>query len=416
MAVHHPVFGEGEIIATRYGGLEAHVAFEDGISRWIRTSYLTGTGPDARLTPRRPARNADGRKDFDARRMIEAFRLGIVPQDLVDTFTFGRDREIKAIVDWLAGDDPTLILLGEYGAGKTHLLQHAFGKALREGFAVTSVQIDPAEAPFHNPKRVYRQIVRNLRYGEPGDSKGFRDFLKKALNKGGLLDHRYFRLLLHSTPSDGAYWEWIEASESAPRPYLWRSDELPGLYDYSTAGNVYCNLISALGWAAVNALDLKGLVILFDEAEAIDASYWNSYQSERADNFLRALLLTASNRRSLVGYPWESGLTYCQVGAAAYTPFLYRVPSGLKLIFAFTPTAGLHRIRELRTVERVELEALDRSSLKQVFEGVRRLYGTAYPSAADGSRATFAQVAEHAGGTRLFVKASVEALDLARFP
>ena len=416
MAVHHPVFGEGEIVDSRYGGLETHVAFLDGIDRWVRTSYLTGIGADAGVAPRRPARNADGRKDFDARRMIEAFRLGIVPHELVDTFTFGRGREIKAIGDWFASRDPALLLLGEYGVGKTHLLQHACGKALRDGFAVTSVQVDADEAPFHNPKRVYRQIVRNLRFGEPGDPKGFRDLVTAALHKGELTEHRYFRLLRSrdgSVTSREDIWEWIEARESAPRPWYWGSG-LPGLYDYTTAGNQYCYLISALGWAAVKALGLKGLLIVFDEAEAVD-SYWYAYQLERGDSFLRALVLTASNRRNLLGYPWESGLTHCQVGSAAYTPFLYRVPSGIKLLFAFTPTAGLYRIRELRTVERLELEALDRRSLRRVFDGVRRLYKTAYPSAAGGSQVTLAEVMEHADGTRLFVKASVEALDLARF-
>jgi len=36
MLIEHAEYGRGEILKRRYGGFELYVAFDDGISRWVK--------------------------------------------------------------------------------------------------------------------------------------------------------------------------------------------------------------------------------------------------------------------------------------------------------------------------------------------------------------------------------------------
>ena len=174
--VNHPKYGDGVVKRTRHKGFELQVEFESGLTLWIRQDKLKFIDEEA--TP--PFKEDDwvnhptfglGRvisiepyiyqdentflvevdfkeagpitlvqsiaklekvveeeataqvikplsddPKFKSRRMVEAFRLGIVPYDCVEEFTFGRDKEIKQINEWL--DDPnegTMLIIGEYG-------------------------------------------------------------------------------------------------------------------------------------------------------------------------------------------------------------------------------------------------------------------------------------------------------------
>lgn len=219
--VSHPKYGRGAVRASRLKGFELHVAFDDGLTRWVRLDELAPqemVQPSSEVTPGfGPAVSDEGLKP---RRMIEAFRLGIVPYDCVEDFTFGRDGETHDLLKWLR--EPTassLFMVGEHGTGKSHLLHYVYWRALQEGFAVAHVEMDPNETPFRKPKRVYRRLVETLRYrpGKKGQTRGFRDFLRAVLAEGAFRDHTYFRHLSRTT-SDEKLWSWIEAQESIVRP------------------------------------------------------------------------------------------------------------------------------------------------------------------------------------------------------
>ena len=422
--VVHPRYGRGVVLQRRHKGFELLVDF-DGVRRWVRIDELQ----EAELLPPIPHFSPPPEHDehFRSRRMIEAFRLGIVPYDCVEDFTFGREREVKRIAQWLSSQSEqsgTMLVVGEYGSGKTHLLHYALGRALREGFAVSWVEMDPNEAPFHKPKRVYRQLIQNMRYPLGGTSLGnFRDFLKRAFSLGALKDHKYFRRIM-GRESDETLWEWIEARESSIRPgsfYDWTYNSLPGLYDYSTAANIYCYLLSALGWAAREVMGLRGLLLVFDEAETVEINYY-SYQVERSRNFLRALIRTADNDPGLLKEPRNSGLDYCGVGVGPYIPFLYKSVSGLKPLFAFTSLDwnydyywGAPYIPEIEDMPKIELKPLSEKALKQVFEHICLLYDSAYDYLEEDVTidAIFSKLNQSIQ-TRLFVKGAVELLDIAR--
>jgi len=435
--VYHPQYGRGVVKQTRHKGFELFVTFEDGLTRWVRLDELTETKiSKTNESPPPPRVFSDER--LKSRRMIEAFRLGIVPYDCVEEFTFGRDKEMKEIMDWLnSADESSLLIVGEYGTGKTHLLHYTLGEALQNGFAIAWVEMDPNEAPFHKPKRVYNHLIKNFKYRDvqSGQMKGFRDLLKRSLAAGAFQDHIYFKHLVEH--NDEIFWEWIEGSELIPRPVEWienywgyrvnRYQFLPGLYDSSTAANIYCYLLSGLGWAATQVLGLQELLLVFDEAETVSMSYY-SYQDEKAKNFLKGLIRTANNDKVLLGKPMESGLTYCKIGVGRNVPFLYKRPSGLKLLFAFTSLdwnyeyiwdggyRKIAKIEEMERMPRIDLQPVSDDTLKEVFEHICLLYDSSYDFLEEDLTIDklFRKVNTQSGRTRLFVKGSVEALDLVR--
>lgn len=425
--VNHPKYGRGVVLQSRYKGFELLVKFDNGIKRWVRIDETTeipqvAMVPPTPLVPQPPQPSTP--QSFKSRRMIEAFRCGIVPHDCVDDFTFGREREIQKLMNWLMDpEESTLLLVGEYGTGKTHLLNYAYWRALRENFAVAYVEMDPNETPFHKFKRVYARLVQTFRFcSKGGKLKSFREFLKEAFVRGAFKDHIYFKYLIEH--DDDIFWEWIEGSESIPRPvernethwgyWVNRYNFLPGLYDYSTAANIYCYLLSSLGWAAKEILGLKGLLLVFDEGEALEISDY--YQFEKGLNFLKALIRTAEDDEQLLAKFRNTGLDCCAVGAGWYTPFLYRQPSKLKLLFAFTPAVVIEVTEELESARRIELQPLTDAALKTVFEHICLLYDGAYGFLEDDLMIDMIlrRVVTRGGRTRLFVKGAVEALDLAR--
>jgi len=350
--------------------------------------------------------------------MIEALRLGIVPRDCACQFTFGREAEARAISGWLEGGKGVLLLEGGYGAGKTHLLDFAYGTALSDGYAVARVQVNPNETPFSKPKRVYGQLVANLRYLMPGNGEtgNFAGLLHAIVGSGGLRDHEFFKHL--AGKEDVALWEWIAAREPSPypfdkystTPYSWY---LPGMYDYGTAVNIYTYLLSGLSRAAKDVLGLKGLLLLFDESESI-TQYTYRYELDKSFYYIQALTLMANNDRKLCRFPKvRSDLAYCGVGPLH--PYVYKAPTHVKIVFAMTPATGPLWLRGESGVESLELNPLDSVPRSMIRQGIVDLYDRAYHGGSQGGspRLEFPPDLEELQ-TRKFVKGCVEALDLAR--
>jgi len=427
--VSHPVFGEGEIIDSRWQGSELLVRFQTGLQLWLPRSRVRPLfAIDEHLLDSAVAgvRAVDR---ISACRMIEAFRLGIVPHQDVELFTFGRDEELRLLANALAGlarkRGDVYMIEGEYGTGKTHLLELLHHRALKMGMATSLVQFDPQEVAPHRPKRVYRELVRNLRFIQDGKESGFRELLRLAM-KLDLNDHVFFGPLLKklkrldwaATESE-VFWQWVEGESTKEyatemrMPYRVRGAQgIPALYDFSTAADFYCNIISGISYICAQ-LGFKGLVLLLDEAETV-TRLWDVLYLSKSINFMQGLLGLARNDPRL--QQLSDGLIHNQVKPV---PYIYREPA-LLVIFATTPTPGEYGYLRLAHAvrHRIELTPLSDQALANAFATMLNVYNKAYPSfrlPVEEQKRLFAlTVRQNSFGVRAFIKSCVEALDITR--
>ncbi len=427
--VSHPVFGEGEVIDSRWQGSELLVRFQTGLRLWLprsRVRFLVDF--DGGLLDSAVA-GVDNVDRVSACRMIEAFRLGIVPHQDVEVFTFGREREVQLVEAALArlaerrGD--VYMIEGEYGAGKTHLLEYLHHRALSKGMAVSLVQFDPVEVTPHRPKRVYRELVRNLRFIQDGREQGFRELLRAAVNLD-MSDHVFFgpvlRKLKRLDPAGAeseVFWQFIEGESTKEyavemrTPYRVRGAQgIPALYDFSTAADFYCNIISGLSFIA-REVGLVGLVLLIDEAETV-TRLWDVFYLTKSVNFMDGLVRVAQNDPELRRV--NERLIHNQVRPV---PYIYRDPA-LLVVFATTPTPGEYAYIRLANAvrHRIELKPLEDQALANAFATMVRIYERAYPGfslpVAEQKKILTRAARQGSFGVRGFIKCCVEALDIAR--
>jgi hypothetical protein len=415
--VTHPRYGRGVVKQTRHGGTNLYVHF-DGQSGLFCVRIDEVEFESLPTYNLRHLQDPQQAARLKPRRMIEAFRHGIVPEDCMEAFTFGREEETQRLSQWLNDPEESgLLVIGEYGAGKTHLLNYIRSFALTEGFAVATAQVNPLESPFSRPKRVYGQLVQSLRIKTPeGELGDFRSLLKQAFRNNLLDAHRYFKHV-KAHQNYESVWQWIEAKEDHPRPYSDNNQfrELPGLYgNNGKPANIYCHLLSSIGWVAQHqSVDSKGLLLIFDEAEALHASQTPT-SFERSYNFLEALLATARGDQHLLQYPSQSGFDYS--AHAESTPFLYKLPSGLKILLAFTDDKDFF-CQGLKRLSRLSLQPLQPDALDRIFDRICSLYSDVYGISTQELRVDEIRdlVTDEYGSTRQIVKGYVEALDLMRF-
>lgn len=362
------------------------------------------------------------RNRFSYRAIIESLRLGGVPYSNIEKFTFGRDNEIDKINKWLESDEGSLILSGNYGVGKSHLLEVIASIAVEKGWAVSRVEIDPNETPFHKPSNIYKNITKNFSCKHNEKYLDFNEFIecivksKNSANKAKLLKHPYLGELLR-------YWnyadktkllDWIRGEDNTPY-------KIPKLFDEQTASNLYCNIISGIGWATKNILGLKGTLVLFDESESVDPFWYTRYQFEKARTFLRGSILMSNNDKRLLN---DAGTVYSEKLNLRYSgrknyryPFLWEKKSHTKLIFSFVP--DMMEIVEnypdiynlFANMEKIEIDVLDKNSLQNIYERISDIYEEAYSFSIHNDFFHYIPNSK----TRKFVKGVVEGLDLLRF-
>jgi bacteriophage exclusion system BrxC/D-like protein len=108
----------------------------------------------------------EGYSAFELRRVLERLREGLYDPLAVRLLTaHGDDLEARLHQDWLAVDAGTgahLCVCGAYGQGKSHTLAYVQEAALRQGYAVSAINLDPREAPLHRFRQVYRALLQAL--------------------------------------------------------------------------------------------------------------------------------------------------------------------------------------------------------------------------------------------------------------
>ena len=191
--VRHALYGEGVVSGWRRGGRVAVANFaseplpvevpsreldfldEDGAAGAgaQRPSLVPGPALEGTVAP------------VEALQTIEAMRLGVVPAARIDAYTVGRTFELELVDDDLRAattQGAVRAFLGDYGVGKTHLLEIIQHRALDANYLTARVVLDPDETSPAHPKRVYRTLVRHLAYPDRpwDDSAGLEPLLEKA--------------------------------------------------------------------------------------------------------------------------------------------------------------------------------------------------------------------------------------------
>jgi hypothetical protein len=414
---------------------------------------------DARsAVERRPFRRPMDRADVDekasdgAARTLEALRLGVVPSADLRPSSVGRDTELMLVGRDLAEADSSgaaRVFLGDYGTGKTHLLELIEYEALAKGFLVGRATLDAQYVQPNKPMRVYRQLVSSLRYpnGNGVAGSGLEPLMRRATGertliealengKSPLSNHLYLRPALHY------FKELLDLDDPVPRALLldWLSGQRPegnqeldatvrklgrrgptiySLKDFQPWAHVYAYLLGGISVLA-RGLGYRGLVLLIDEAENYDLL--GSAARVFADSLFRCLVLAALGTEKVL-YP-ESSVIKGGFGPQRRLPLIFRRPQHLYLVFAMTPsTVGEQFLRRLVAPERLtELAPLTLDDYQELSQRLSALVQTAYPEIRLPERMSrpLAEILwamlrrEHIQSPREATKLTVEFLDLIR--
>lgn len=443
LRVRHRFLGDGSVVRWMARRREAVVLFDYGKMMTVRSEDILpildsgplGQGVKLRAQDQVHIPEEYGQGD---RYVIEAFRLGIVPNQGINQWTFGRDGELSYLSEWLADpEEASMYMFGDYGSGKTHLLGAMGQRALKEGWAVAVVPLDPMDSPPSSPKSVYRSILRSLRWFNPesGVEMDAMDLLRLSLERGlgqYAVGHRYLQPLVRVAgrkKQDSEIWQWFlgEQVDAAPLG-------VPPMLDHTTSSNVYVNLLGWMGWMGYKFAGLKGLLLLLDEAEMVTAVRWHK-QLQRGLNFIVGLSRAAQLHQDLLQEEIlrdektglysgaRTGLTY---SGHIRLRFLPEVPESLagvrtlKLIFAVTPTELMRGLVEQHDFDAMDIEPLPMEALETLFMTFAAHFLEVYRmkmTRVDLDRIRQALINDFRQSRiqRRFIKGMVEGLDYRRF-
>jgi len=110
--------------------------------------------------------NLGGYSAVDLRRALERLREGLYDPLAVRLLTAQREeldaRFRRDLHNLEAGATVHLCVCGAYGRGKSHTLAYLQAHALEQGYAVSAINLDPREIPWHLWRQVYRAFMATL--------------------------------------------------------------------------------------------------------------------------------------------------------------------------------------------------------------------------------------------------------------
>jgi P-loop Domain of unknown function (DUF2791) len=310
--IHHSQFGPGTLLKTFMGGFEWEVQFDSG-RRFRLPAREFDESPHTTVASARPlpARMAvmDGDR-FRAQQTLEALRVGVVPVRDAETLTIGLEAEQVTLDRALArsrersGD--ALAVIGDYGFGKSHFIELAARRGLRENFIVADASLDLVEVPPGKAHKIYEALVTSLRYPDT-DRRGLLPLLDKALENPSVIA-RFAEacprepkncplasalLALQDCSSQLAFDEIVQWLSGQAKPQAEMRGCLkkpPPLYVTRETARQYSYLLTGISTLAT-MLGYSGLAVLIDESEHY--SLLRATQRERADSFFKAMIVSA---------------------------------------------------------------------------------------------------------------------------
>lgn len=331
---------------------------------------------------------------------LEALRLGVVPSRGTADYTVGRAAELEALRALLRQGHGCRFLWGDYGSGKTHLLEAFEQQALEAGHAVARLTLDPREQALHHPRRLYQQIARGLRVpGRPVSGlAGLFDGLSTSPEHKaphGRQASRFFSPVLfvesHGDEDLAESFQSYARGEDVEMEELnavlarlrWGGERLLTLSDYRTYGRMYAHLIGTLAVWAEDA-GHRGLVLLFDEVERVEAlSPAERHYAQEVLQHFAALALPAEQLAFDPEALYKGGQPVHRA-----LPLRFRPEQPLCAVFAVTPLeetdAWVRRISTAADLH-LRLSTLHQSLHSELVLRLVRLYARAYPGFAPGA-------------------------------
>ena len=312
--VKHPQFGPGQVTAVYRNGTEWLVRFENGLRfRRPRAEFaadgqvIAEPGP-AYAIPFQTAPMPQTQRD--ARQLIESLRVGIAPAQHVPELTIDLKAEQESIIRGLnqahQQGGAARAVVGEYGYGKSHIVELTMQEALNRNFLVGTVSLDLLELPPHRGFAIYREAMRHLRYPDT-DERG----LEPLLAKTAVLPHTLAQLqdlspaerdpvvtglqAIASAASSRQRRAWSNWLAGGRRVKLMnkakpRGVKFPSIYKIGHNARQMAYLFTAVS-ALARLGNYSGLCLLVDEAESY--SLLRPYQRPKATLFFQAVIYAA---------------------------------------------------------------------------------------------------------------------------
>ena len=313
--VEHPHFGRGQIVAIFRNGEEFMVRFENGLRfRRPRHEFIQDGHPLA-APPSAPANTYQPQPPMPptrlaARKLIESLRVGIAPAQHVSELTINLAAERASIIQALnqahQQGGAVRAAVGEYGYGKSHLVELTAQEALARNFLVATVSLDLFELPPHRSFYIYREALRHMRYPDT-DELGLEPLLEKTAQIGQLLP-----LLEKLSPAEldplliglqaiantassrqrRAWMNWLMGGRRVKimNKAMPRGIKFPSIYKIGHNARQIAYLLTGLS-ALARLGNYSWLCVLVDEAESY--SLLSTYQRPKATLFFRAMIYAA---------------------------------------------------------------------------------------------------------------------------
>jgi hypothetical protein len=312
--VEHPHYGRGQILAVYKGGSEWLVRFESGL-RFRRPRQEFNGQSEAAVTiapiPVVPAAPLP-KSRFEARSLIEALRFGVAPSAHVRELTVGLEKERESLKAALneahAKGGAVRAIVGEYGYGKSHLVELTAEEALERNFLVAATSLDLLELPPHRAFDIYSSLVTSLRYPD-SDERGLGPLLEAAdarvrdqLSARAALSLDPLQLALTAFAESRqrkAYQAWLSGGRRAKGMHrlVPPGQKFPSLYKVGHNARQMAYLLSGLSVLA-RLCNYSGLSVLIDEAESY--SLLSPQQRPKAGLFFGAVIYAALQDRQVL--------------------------------------------------------------------------------------------------------------------
>ena len=380
--------------------------------------------------------------------------MGIVPGFAVQDITVGREDEIKSVEKWLAKDSGSLMIIGQYGQGKSHIIRYIRQKALDEGYLVAYCDIGE-ESQMHKPKSVFNTLMKSLvfRGGEYDEknsnlrlflilyaifenetkgefSKNLSKFLKPGVNELiGKLKRKY-----KTNELDGNYFasfiDYLCGDDYLGNPY--RFNKKIAIQPYQTSASIICNILSSIGnmAASMNGFEysFKGLILIFDEGETIDSPAYLSKQRDSGINLIKGLTEISNNNEDLLSethhkkgydgkrYGRKTNLMYSGMPMHRDTRFSNHKENHVKCLFAFVEgESEVINILEKHKVGKIVLKDFTSDEKNKLIYKIIEIYKKAYNYEVkniEKLKNMLIKKLENSDNVRSIIKITMEAIEL----